>query len=348
MTCNLINSYEIETIYGRKSIEIYNGDITSFFKPYDILILSSYSYHYRSTKGTIIHALKEKNVDINKLSYNPYIDLRKKLHIWLSDELYNTQCKFKRTICIEFDKNYPTNESLNSLLPFLSLIENLNIPVNNIAMPLLGTGALNLPVESILKYQLKQCERCLNNVESLSKIYLVEKGEEKAARLDSALNKYLDRSEIQIKDIFMDNYNSEILEKLEYNICKLIKLKKTTNSDIDYEVLDDFLNQIKRKSLRYFELCSYARKIIEVLLEEQLENGSSGNLQRSIDSYLKQGTVSTWIVSYMHVIRVLTNNKIHYSNSTKKIPNDIKNQDQRILLSCLYQITDYWLEITLS
>ena len=184
-------------------------------------------------------------------------------------------------------------------------------------MPLLGTGALNLPVESILKYQLKQCERCLNNVESLSKIYLVEKGEEKAARLDSALNKYLDRSEIQIKDIFMDNYNSEILEKLEYNICKLIKLKKTTNSDIDYEVLDDFLNQIKRKSLRYFELCSYARIIIEVLLEEQLENGSSGNLQRSIDSYLKQGTVSTWIVSYMHVIRVLTNNKIHYSNSTK-------------------------------
>ena len=85
-----------------------------------------------------------------------------------------------------------------------------------------------------------------------------------------------------------------------------------------------------------------------MLLEEQLENGSSGNLQRSIDSYLKQGTVSTWIVSYMHVIRVLTNNKIHYSNSTKKIPNDIKNQDQRILLSCLYQITDYWLEITLA
>ena len=74
MTCNLINSYEIETIYGRKSIEIYNADITSFFKPYDILILSSYSYHYRPTKGTIIHALKEKNVDISKLSNNPYID----------------------------------------------------------------------------------------------------------------------------------------------------------------------------------------------------------------------------------------------------------------------------------
>lgn len=31
MDCNLINSYEIETIHGRKSIEIYNGDITSFF-----------------------------------------------------------------------------------------------------------------------------------------------------------------------------------------------------------------------------------------------------------------------------------------------------------------------------
>lgn len=348
MSYNLINAYEIETIYGRKSIEIYTGDITSFYKPFDILILSAYNYFYFPVKGTIIHALSKKGVNVEELSKNTSIDLRKSLNIWLSNELNNTLCNFKRVICVEFDEDEDNciAQALNSLLPFLSLTEKLNIPTNTIAMPLLGTGALDLPITSILQSLLKQCEKCLESIESLSKIYLIEKTNTKASKLDNALNKYLNRSEIQIKDIFLDNYNTEVLKKLEDNISKLIILKNKTNSNINYEVLDNFNNQIKRKSLRYFELCSYARKIIEVLLEEQLEYSSRRKLQNSIDLYLKQGNVSTWIVSYMHVIRVLTNNQIHYSSSSNKIPNDIKNQDQRILLSCLYQIIDYWIQIS--
>lgn len=140
-----------------------------------------------------------------------------------------------------------------------------------------------------------------------------------------------------------------MLEKLEENIYKLIKLKKNNNPDVNYEILHDFYNQIKRKSLRYFELCSYSRKIVEVLLAEQLSfEDSNKKLQSSIDSYLRQGNVSPWITSYMHVIRVLSNNQIHYSKYNNKIPNEVQNRDQQILLGCLYQITDYWLQITYS
>lgn len=125
-----------------------------------------------------------------------------------------------------------------------------------------------------------------------------------------------------------------------------MKIKKSTKSNVDYEIVYDFYEQIKRKSLRYFELCTYSRKIVEVLLAEQLLDNNNKTLQNAIDSYLKQGNVSSWIISYMHVIRILSNNQIHYSAHNNKIPNEIKNQDMHILLSCLYQITDYWLQIT--
>ena len=349
MCYDLINSYEIETTYGRKSIEIHEGDLTDFCKPFDILVLSAVSYHYLPTEGTLVKALIDKNIDIYKLSKDPYIDLRKKLHIWISNELDSVELKFKRFVCVEFDKRGDPNKSFEAILPFLSLIEKLNIPIKSIAMPLLGTGYLNLSIESNLELQLKQCEKCLENIPSLSKIYLVEKNKLKAHKLDIALNKYLDRSETQTRDIFLDDYNKDVLEKLEDNIYKLIKFKKSNNLNVNYEILHDFYNQIKRKSLRYFELCSYSRKLVEVLLAEQLPwDDSDKRLQSSIDSYLRQGNVSPWITSYMHVIRVLSNNQIHYSRYNNKIPSEVQNQDQRILLGCLYQITDYWLQITYS
>ena len=151
MCCNLINSYEIDTIYGRKSIEIHEGDLTDFCKPFDILVLSAVSYHYLPTEGTLVKALIDKNIDIDKLSKDPYIDLRKKLHIWISNELDNIEFKFKRFVCVEFDKRGDPNKSFEALLPFLSLIEKLNIPIKSIAMPLLGTGYLNLSIESNLE-----------------------------------------------------------------------------------------------------------------------------------------------------------------------------------------------------
>ena len=86
MCCNLINSYEIDTIYGRKSIEIHEGDLTDFCKPFDILVLSAVSYHYLPTEGTLVKALIDKNIDIDKLSKDPYIDLRKKLEASMASD----------------------------------------------------------------------------------------------------------------------------------------------------------------------------------------------------------------------------------------------------------------------
>lgn len=326
MSYNIVNSYEINTIYGKKSIEICYEDLTNFPKPFDILILSSKSYSYFPVKGTLIHSLDEKNIHLYKLAKKPYLDLRNDLNIWISEELKSEMLNFKRIVCVEFEKDCNPINSFESILPFLSLIEKLDISVSTIAMPLLGTGHLNFSVEENLKLQLKLCELCLKNIPSLSKIYLVEKDSTKTIQLNNSLNTYFQRDEVQTKNIFFYKANIDILNALETNVYNLVQIKKIQNNNIDYEVLYDFYDQIKRKTLRYFELCSYSRKLIELLLAEQLKNNSNFTLQNAIDSYLRQANVSSWIISYMHVIRILSNNQIHYSNNNK-IPNKIKKQD---------------------
>jgi len=53
----LLNTLDVETVWGLKSFDLYHADISKISKPIDILVVSAYVNRYFPTPGTVIEAL---------------------------------------------------------------------------------------------------------------------------------------------------------------------------------------------------------------------------------------------------------------------------------------------------
>ena len=158
----LLSQISIERSEDTAVIQLLQGDLSTIPAEYatDILVMSAFPGDYIALKGSLIYALNEKGLSVEALAMNKQTDLRSQLHCWLSKPLSlsdQQKFNFKKILCFEPGEKIKEPEEVVSdifrcINSFAFDEEN-----NEVAMPIIGTGYQQVPIEKMLPALLQAC-----------------------------------------------------------------------------------------------------------------------------------------------------------------------------------------------
>lgn len=196
-------STPIVTAYGEKRMDVYACDILDFDEPVDILTTSAYVHSYAPSRRTVFEALLQAGISVEKLALAPQIDLRHFCNVWLSHKVHSPYVRIGRIGCIEmntYDRNrvgIVSDEqgllhSIRSYFQMLDIAATYEIPMNTVALPLLGAGRQNISAAMTMIPILNECVSFLRRNESVQRICFIERNWERASQIAAAVqNSYL-------------------------------------------------------------------------------------------------------------------------------------------------------------
>ncbi|MDO5411718.1 MAG: DUF4145 domain-containing protein [Lachnospiraceae bacterium] len=342
-----INSYEFTTPYGEKCFELYQGDLIQFDEPIDVLIVSSFQSDYEPFRGTLIGALWEQlDISVKRLSQKPFIDLREEKGIWVSQKLQNGP--FQYLMCVEFLKFYaaPTepallDQRLQSMFSCLQLLQSFSPSICTAAMPLIGTGDQQISPSAILSILFQHGATSLPHCTNLQKIYIIERTKDKISEISAAMDQVLGRKGQQIVNVFRDLESLETLENIQKLIISLVHVRKNLRKN---KTISRLVECISQQEARYLDIAILSRRIIELMLKEINPASQKKSLYKQIQDFGSKNIAANWIISYMHIVRILGNEQAHEDLNQGKLPCEIMVTDQRIMLHCLEQLFNFWIE----
>ena len=188
-----------ETQSGLKRIGVYECDIAHFDEPLSILVTSAFVGNYNKTPGTMMHALGKQGIDVKRLSRDPAIDLRKPLGVWISAPAKaKGGLQVERIACLELLLPLSPHQSaritqadliqkLRALFQAFDLADTAGMDVATIALPLLGTGKQQIPLDLIIPPLLTECQGFLKRNSAAKRIVLFERGHDKALEMAKVL-----------------------------------------------------------------------------------------------------------------------------------------------------------------
>src|SRR4051794_32576381 len=94
------NRIWVESHWGLRFLELYQGDLTTPEHAADVLVCSTFAGDYSPVPGTLIGGLHASGINVSSLANNCEFDLRNTFSLWVSRELHRRH--FKRLICLEF------------------------------------------------------------------------------------------------------------------------------------------------------------------------------------------------------------------------------------------------------
>ena len=222
-------SADITTGFGKKSIEIYCSDILEFDEGIDILTVSAFVKSYFPTPRTMIKALYDVGISVKKLSKDPFIDLRKSCHTWLSEEILTAKRPINRIGCIElidlhteklsYDTYSLEQSILNSIRAYFRMLETAsiyNVKIETIALPILGTGRQHIDSAQIIRPLLNECLTFLKRNSETKRICFIESNPQKAQMLTSYIKDSLNLNIHKHESIVQPQDKQETLAFISY------------------------------------------------------------------------------------------------------------------------------------
>lgn len=151
---DLLDVIKVADRTEEKRIELYAGDLTVMTpdEAVDILVVSAFPNDYAPISTTLIGALYRRGISVAELAEHKAFDLRQTCSCWLSDEIAtpDPNIQFKRILCFEpHTRGTPpevVGDIFRSLAPFLGG----QPPVSTVAMPVVASGNMMVPVEQML------------------------------------------------------------------------------------------------------------------------------------------------------------------------------------------------------
>jgi len=340
----LINVISVPTVYGIKTIEIHNDDITKLNWNYDILVISSFQEKYKPIPNTVIKALEDNyGIIVKEYSKNPLIDLRSSLNCWVSVELKNKT--FKHILCVEgiktvINEKGSSESALSNLFGTISILQYKNINASSIVMPVLGAGHQQNSVEDVLPNLIDKAINSLINNPFLNTIYFVEIDSTKAKLIDDTINNILNRGSEKV-ELFLDD--PLVIQLLEQILRKLIQIQKSNKRFKNNKTFKNLIDKINNKNLRFFELGIFCRKLLEILIPEI----SNLNSERYISinehiNKLRSKNIADWMISYLHTLRVFGNFVAHEKES-HNIPENMEKEDMIVFAHALNRFLDFYI-----
>lgn len=341
------NSYEIATTYGEKCFELHQGDILQFDEKIDVLVVSAFIGDYQPFPKTLIGALKNQaGISVEQLSKRPFIDMRDEKGVWVSQKLCNKP--FQYIVCVEF-LNYMIastdsewiNERLKNLFLCLEMLDKFTSNLRAVAMPLIGTGSQKIAPALVLSILFQHGATSLKRCSSFNKIYIIEQKEEKVAAISQAMDQVLKREGQQVVNVFRDKESRETFKNIEKLLQELILIRNKRKINKTFAKM---MECIRQEEVRYLDLAILSRRTVELMLREINPELANRSLYRKIEDFSRKQVAATWIISYMHIIRILGNEQAHDDINRGRIPGEIMVTDQRIMLHCLEQLFTFWIQ----
>lgn len=211
-----------------KQIHVMTGDICDINDTIDLLACSAYKQNYYPLPGTLLGSLyKKKGISVQELSWDPDIDMRD-MGCWLSKE---TGTCFRRIACVELlpvpseqKGNEPIEKMLTSTFSSLRFIcEQANIrgiPLQKIALPILGTGHQKIDINYVAPVLLSQMQQSLELIDQLTDIYIYELNPKKASHFSEILSNIHESIEDDAPGVFI-SYSSK-QDALAHQIYKML------------------------------------------------------------------------------------------------------------------------------
>jgi O-acetyl-ADP-ribose deacetylase (regulator of RNase III) len=329
-----LNYIEIETKSGYKSFELHCGDITNLDFNVDLLVLSAFSRSYKPVKGTVIGALYNKGIDVEKLAEDCQYDFRNCFGTWISKEISDQT--FRQIICIEIvGTNFNIEEAIKNLFTTLSVLEVRRLQIHSIVLPLIGTGEQKQDAKKIISTLVDLSLEFLQHSRFLEKIAFVEYNESKAERLNEEMDTVLGRTKIKVpRGPLVEEIKKEIIGNIE----KIIRV------DDKNEIFLDLRTIINSSYCRTFELGGISRKLVEFIVYDLSPAEKHFELWKKIDSLSSIG-IAQWILGYMHILRVFGNEAVHDKKKNTRNPESINEKDLELCLFCILRVVDFYYSI---
>ena len=199
---NLLHSVQIPSIYGDKFIRVYHADATCLPLDVDVLGVSARPGAYLPSPNTLIDALWRRGIHVHEMARQPDIDMRRLCKVWLSapikEEFREDAGSIGRIACIEFsqyskalDNQEAFEKSIisktSAFFRMLDAAEHAEVPLNTVAMPMLGGGAQGIRFDLILVPLLREIIDYLLRSKVTRQVLLVDKSERTAYIFAAAL-----------------------------------------------------------------------------------------------------------------------------------------------------------------
>jgi hypothetical protein len=334
-----LNLIDIDTRWGYRSFELWQGDPTKLSFRANLLIVSVVKGSYIPTPGSVVGTLhRAYGFDLADLSSRRAIDLESALSAWVSPPL--TRAPYSRLMCIEIPYGGKGSTSIaEQCFLALPILAARGISLDTIVLPLLGTGSHGLPPQDMVKSILQGSVAALRSVEGLARICFVELDEQRAERLSRAMNESLGRAQIALaKGSIVQTLRSEIqarLDRLEGLAPAAHKLK----NELRLALLSE--------ESRSYDVGRAGRLLVEhvaaMILPKQQK---SLDLYKQIDQ-LAQRQVSPWVISYMHLLRTFGNEAVHHMSGDRRPP-AMSEGDLLVCYLAIDRVLAFWADWDIS
>src|SRR5258708_22195740 len=168
------NIVGIDTKFGYRTIELYEGNLCKLDRSVDVLVLSALAGNYDPTPGTVVGGLLDEfGLDVSFYRRDADFDLTSALGIWISRALDGYP--FSRLLCAEFlGTALAIPDVIDNVFVSLSILEAKGGAVANVALPVLGTGSQGLDPRQIIKPLLCAAEAFFRRSTGAHTILLVD------------------------------------------------------------------------------------------------------------------------------------------------------------------------------
>jgi hypothetical protein len=177
-------------------------------------------------------------------------------------------------------------------------------------------------------------KQSLIKIPCLEQIILVSNTVEKSTILNDAMNHLLGRPSTTLPV-------TDLAKNIQREICAKID-EIGPKSGLPLDDLKQVLTSSKPSAL---EIALVSRKLLESLVQHLLPTTRTYiDLSRGISS-LKEDGIAPWTISYMHLLRVFSNEYAHSNYNSVRKPEAIQEEDISVALFVLQRIADFIFQI---
>ena len=189
----------IYTPYGDKTVEVRVQDLLDLQEHLDVMTISSFYRGYRPSKGTLLGALNQVNISVEKESADPYIDLRESSNIWLSRELDRAGLPITRIGCVEmspldYEQDYSTEaereiiQVIKAYFRMLDLASLSGIKIETVGLPILGGGNQQISQNLVTIPVLNEIKDFLQRNEQIRRVIVLTNNQKQAFDFATQMN----------------------------------------------------------------------------------------------------------------------------------------------------------------
>ena len=337
----LVNQVSVDTRWGMRRFELFEGDLTQHpvSDRADVLTLSVFPGRYDPKPGSMLASLRARfGIDVAALRLASEVDATGAFGCWLSAEL-PAGLPFRRVLVNETlgEQGRNIGDVLIDIFAFATALEAKGIRVETVVMPLMGAGAQGIAPQSVIEPLLRHSLDFLERARTARHVRFVERDETRVRELSSAMDRQLGRVAVGLP---ADSHAAMLCKDMAtFAEAHAARLPRHAN------VLRELATLVREPDDVTAHVFAVSRRIAEAVvsdLHEREHKRAAEVLWKSIDGLSSLG-YAPWLCTYLHTLRIFGNETVHDRSQRAVRPAHLGQADLEVCLVVLSRVLKMWL-----